>query len=167
MFRRFAAMALMLALITANAGAMELYAGGDPVADFTLKLTDGTDFTLSACKGKAVVIDLWTTWCEGCVSYSLPALDALAAAYPDDVAVLAVNCGDAARDVEDFAAQSAYAFPMAADEELNILYNWFPTTEIPYCVFIDRQGNFSAAIPGADKNTAQTYADALAALLGQ
>ena len=39
---------------------------GQPAPDFTLKDSSGAPVTLSAPKGKVVLLDFWATWCHGC-----------------------------------------------------------------------------------------------------
>ena len=39
---------------------------GTPVEDFTVKTSDGEDFTFSSLKGGYVVLDFWASWCPDC-----------------------------------------------------------------------------------------------------
>ena len=39
---------------------------GDMAPDFTLKYTDGTEFTLSALRGKVVMLQFTASWCGIC-----------------------------------------------------------------------------------------------------
>lgn len=50
-----------------------------------------TQALIAKQKGKVVVIDLWSTWCEPCVK-EFPHLVALQHKYPDDVVCISLNC---------------------------------------------------------------------------
>lgn len=122
----------------------------EPVDDFTVTLVSGETFTLSDYRGKIVVVDLWATWCPPCVA-SMPSLQQLSEEYADQVVILGVNCGDSASAVQSFVEKYSYTFPIAVDEELDILYNHFPTSGIPYTVFIDANGAlFTTHLGGGD-----------------
>ena len=142
--RTLSALIALLLLIAPAAFAAEVpgVQAGDPVPDFELSLVNGETFKLSDYKGKIVIVDLWATWCPPCVA-SMPYLQQLADEYADQVVVLGVNCGDKAATVASFVEKNKYTFPIAIDEDLNILYNYFPSDGIPYTVFIDAEGNLA------------------------
>lgn len=62
-----------------------------PAPDFTLKDPDGTEHTLSAYRGKIVIIDFWATWCGPCLMV-MPELQAIHEQFKNqDVVVMGVN----------------------------------------------------------------------------
>ena len=92
--RKFAAAGAVLCLgMAALAGSLLLQSGGDrqplalgrfvvaarPVADFTFTDAAGKPLRLADFAGKAVLLNLWATWCGPCVR-EMPAIDRLQAA---------------------------------------------------------------------------------------
>lgn len=55
---------------------------GSPAPSFTFQAPDGSDATLADFAGKAMLVNLWATWCAPCVA-EMPTLDAVAATYGD------------------------------------------------------------------------------------
>lgn len=53
---------------------------GSPVADVTLKTTDGKEIRLSDLKGKILYLDFWATWCGPCC-YEAPFFEQLAGKF--------------------------------------------------------------------------------------
>ena len=69
-----------------------------------LELVDGSGkISISALRGKIVVINFWGTWCTPCVA-ELPHFDRLATEYKDKVTVLTVHSSDSYGNMlpEDF-----------------------------------------------------------------
>lgn len=145
---------MLALLLTCGALAVEQ---GEEVPDFELTLTDDSAIKLSDSLGKIVIVDLWASWCPPCVNFSMPALDQIAQEYPDDVTVISVNCGESADKVRQFALDRGYTLNVAIDEEMNILYNYFPTNGIPYCAFIDREGRLYTTVVGANTDIYDRY----------
>ena len=61
--------------------------------DFEVTLVSGETVKLSDYRGQKVLLNFWATWCGPCVK-EMPAFQRLYEEYPDDVVILAVNCGD-------------------------------------------------------------------------
>jgi thiol-disulfide isomerase/thioredoxin len=61
--------------------------------DFTVKDVKGKKWTLSELRGKIVIVNFWATWCPPC-RVELPALDAIAEHFNNDLVVLALTDED-------------------------------------------------------------------------
>lgn len=66
---------------------------GAAAPDFSLPDIDGNKATLSALKGKTVLLDFWGTWCHACIS-GIPKLKQAAAKYADRLVVVSIDCKD-------------------------------------------------------------------------
>lgn len=120
---------------------------GDTAPDFTAVLTDGTEFTLSDQQGKVVLLNFWATWCGPCVR-EMPAFEKLHAEYGEDVSILAVDCMESADIVQDFQEENGYTFPIACDEEGEVVMK-YPSQGIPYTLVIDGEGVIQKIYVGA------------------
>jgi cytochrome c biogenesis protein CcmG/thiol:disulfide interchange protein DsbE len=87
--------------------------GDDEAAEFAIERSrvlpeltgrrlDGTEESVSAYRGRVLLIDVWATWCRPCIA-ALPELRALVAELPADrFAVLAISLDGALATVTDF-----------------------------------------------------------------
>jgi len=116
----------------ARSAALEPFVGGevaalltldDPVnvADLAFVGPDGQPMTLKDFRGKAVLLNLWATWCVPCRE-EMPALDNLAGLFEgSDFTVVAVNL-----DTEPARAEAFYGeiplpnLPLYSDHRLDI-----------------------------------------------
>ena len=112
---------------------------GERLPDFTLTQTDGGEFSLSSCRGRAVVINLWATWCGPCMK-ELPHFDRLQAAYPDDVAVLAIHSDLVTDDVGKALSGFDYRIAFAVDGDGAVIRSLGGSTMLPQTVVLDRRG---------------------------
>ena len=137
---------------------------GKPAPDFSLTMLEGGDFKLSEAKGKVVVLDFWATWCAPCVR-SLPhVIEAMADFPPDKVAFLAVNQGEARKQVEQFMEIRGFKMPVGFDLEMKTGEK-FGVESIPYTVVIDPAGKVTYVSLGASPDGARKLAEAVAAAL--
>lgn len=112
---------------------------GEQLPDFTLTCVDGTDFTLSACRGRVTVLNFWATWCAPCVK-ELPHFDRLQREHPDTVAVLAIHSDFVTDDVADYLAGFDYTIPFAIDADGAVTASVNGSTMLPQTVVLNRRG---------------------------
>lgn len=78
-------------LARGEVAALEVAKTPRTLPDLTFNGPDGQPTTLSAFKGRTVLVNLWATWCLPCL-HEMPALDALQGALGGpDFSVVAVN----------------------------------------------------------------------------
>ncbi len=108
--------------------------------DFTLTSTDGETFSLSALRGRPVILNFWATWCPPCRA-EMPAFEEAWQRYKaDGVLILGVNQGESKSAVERFARQEVgTTFPLLLDQttEVGAIY---AVRALPTTVFIDADG---------------------------
>ncbi len=111
---------------------------GYPAPDFALKTLDGKSISLNAYRGTPVVLNFWATWCGPCQN-ELPALQATAERYADDVLVLGIDQGESADLVQKYVDQLGLTFPIPMDAD-NAVANRYNVTGMPTTFFIDSDG---------------------------
>lgn len=97
------------------------------------------EVTPEMMKDKAVLIDLWATWCGPC-KVAMPHTDELAKKYADKGLVVAAICSDGDENfVPKFIADKKLALPMAWDKDA-ATFNAFAGQWYPTYVLIDKKG---------------------------
>ena len=76
---------------------------GDPAPDYAAATLAGDSISLSDLRGRAVLLNVWATWCPPCIE-EMPALDVLQQRFgPESLRVLAVSI-DTSADRHSIAA---------------------------------------------------------------
>jgi len=105
-------------------------------ADFTLNDLNGKPVTLSALRGKVVLVNFWATWCPPC-RREMPDLDKLNARFANQgLVVLSISDEDQAK-VAPFIASSGYR-PVVLLDHGDVVEKQFHIEGIPKTYLFDR-----------------------------
>lgn len=123
---------------------------GNAAPDFSVKMTDGAEKTLSSLRGKPVMLHFWATWCPPCVR-ELPMIAEAAQVYSGRLEVFAVSSGETRGTVSAYLARQGgllSSFVSGYDDtaEVSFLYG---VSAIPMTIFIDEQGIITSVNVGA------------------
>jgi thiol-disulfide isomerase/thioredoxin len=119
------------------------------VPDVAFSDAAGTRHTLSAYRGRYVLLNLWATWCAPCVQ-ELPALARLQASVPTaKLTVLTVNVGHSstAETAKFLKDHGAGALPVDLDSNTAFI-RAFGAFGLPLSILIDPQGREVARAVG-------------------
>jgi cytochrome c biogenesis protein CcmG, thiol:disulfide interchange protein DsbE len=128
---------------------------GFAAPDFTLKTTDGEEYTLSKFKGSAVLVNLWATWCPPCRA-EMPVIEKMYREYNDQgLVVLAVDMTyqDNPADVAPFIQKYGLTFPILLDET-SVVGEAYQLRSLPSSYFIDRFGVIREVVIGGPMSEA-------------
>lgn len=117
--------------------------------DFTLETLNGGTVTLSALRGRPVLVNLWASWCRPC-QYEMPAMQRIYEKYKDTgFTILAVNTiyQDNPTDVAAFVQKYGLSFPILLDKD-GTVSNHYQLLALPSSFFIDRDGLIQEIILG-------------------
>jgi peroxiredoxin len=129
--------------IKERAEAMRAFSKGAIAPDFTLNDPDGKPITLSAFKGKYVLIDFWASWCKPCMA-ELPNVIQQYNAYKDKgFEIIGVSL-DRERDAWLNAVKiNSMSWPQVWDMEASApgeVANKYGVSNIPHTVLLDKEG---------------------------
>lgn len=122
-------------------------AGSRQAPDLVLPDLDGKTMSLSAYRGKPVLINFWATWCESCRE-EMPALEVLFRRSGERFAVIGVSLDEnAASAVPAFTKQHKLTFPLLiADRKVVAGY---AVRGLPTAYLIDAEGRIARRWVGA------------------
>jgi len=110
--------------------------------DFTLSDLAGHPWTLSALKGKVVLVNFWATWCPPCRK-EMPDLQTLYNQFKSKgFVILSISDEDAGK-VNPFVADHKYSWPILLDPGRNV-NQMYRIQGIPKSFLYDRKGHMIA-----------------------
>jgi cytochrome c biogenesis protein CcmG/thiol:disulfide interchange protein DsbE len=143
---------LVWSLVTEEGGDLAAAAsrGERPEApDFTLERLDREgDLTLSSLRGKAVVLNVWASWCIPCREEA-PFLEQIWRKHRKrGLVVVGLDAKDFRKDARRFMRRYDLTFPIVYDGPGETLAG-FGVTGFPESFVLDREGRVIAAFAGA------------------
>ena len=127
-------------------------------ADFTLKDMDGKKVTLSALRGKIVLVNFWATWCPPCQK-EMTDLDLIYAHYQSQGLVILSISDEIPMTIHSFLAGKDYHPPVLLDTGGKVAKE-FHVDSLPRNFVFDRDGKLVAE--AIDMRTQRQFFDMLA-----
>src|SRR5258706_475591 len=107
--------------------------------DFSLPTLKGSRLSLSALRGKVVLIDFWAQWCEPCKK-ELPQLERIAKEFaPRGVVVLTVNIDKQRDNAERLARQLGLTLDVLLDPAGSVA-GTYDLPKMPTSFLVDKKG---------------------------
>ena len=127
------------------------YAGDDddkPAPRFRAKTMSGEGFNNESVKGKVVLLEFWTTWCQYCHQEE-PLIESINQEFADKgLIVLAIDVAESKKTVKKYLEQHPRACRIVLTEDTN-LAAMYQANEYPIYVVIDRDGIITGEQRGA------------------
>jgi len=135
----------------ANPGSTGEVAVGQPAPDFTLKMLDGEQVSLSQFRGQPVLINFWASWCPPCRLEMPDLVRAYEAHKKDGFVILAIDLTfqDSLEGARRFADEFGMSFPVLLDETGEVTTDLYQLRGLPMSVFVDREGLVNRVYLGA------------------
>ncbi len=147
--KRFASALLLLAACGGD-GSFRPLAVGDPAPDYAAVTLEGDTLALADLAGRAVLLNVWATWCPPCVE-EMPALDDLHRKYRSaglDVVAVSIDTGTDRDAVRDFAARHGLALTVLHDPARRVERE-FRTVGVPETFLVGPDGRIARRWIGA------------------
>lgn len=139
---------------------------GFPAPDFSLETIDGETITLSALRGKVLVLNFWASWCPPCRA-EMPTLQAVSEQYGSEMIVLGINASpqDQLANAYQLITEMKLTFPILLDSEGKAL-SAYRVFSLPTTFFIDQEGIIREVVIGGPLSEAGLHARLDALLRG-
>jgi len=137
-------------------GAFTMSVGGQEervIPQFTLRDTEGVEFSFSDSAGKIRIVDMWATWCGPCL-VEIPHFNEIAEEYADrGVAVMGISTEEP-QVVRAFTEENVVRYPLLIDTDgsvsaqLELIAQEEPSQVIPTTFVVDGEGRVAAVFRG-------------------
>ena len=125
-----------------------LVTAGDTAPDFSVKMFGGDTVTLSALRGKVVLLNVWATWCPPCREELTRVQKDLVDRFAGrDFVFLPISRGETYETVAAFREKTGYTFPMGLDPA-QAVYDKYASNYIPRNFLIGKDGIIIEATVG-------------------
>ena len=117
--------------------------------DFRLETLEGETYTLSAMRGKVILLDVGASWCGPC-HMAIPEVKIVYEQFRevDEVVVWGINSREAPHQVQYFLDQHQPPWPMLLDPHREV-GNAYQIETIPFFILIDKAGNWQYSFKGS------------------
>lgn len=131
---------IVLSVVACRIGSSSM-APGNEARDFSLSDLAGKQFKLSSFRGKVVLLNFWSAWCESCKE-ELPALERASKELKKyDVEVVSVGIDDTQENFVKIVDKAALSFPILLDSKSEVKAA-YKLASVPETFIIDREGKF-------------------------
>jgi peroxiredoxin len=132
--------------ITPPGGPVKIVPGA-VAPDFAVTDINGQPIKLSDHRGKAVIINYWSVYCDYCRE-EMPALVKTYQANQGKLNIIGIDINDEPGEVRDFISQLNITYPIVIDNTGDMVYK-YRVVGRPTSIFINKEGVITGVIPGA------------------
>jgi len=122
---------------------------GSLAPDFQLEDNNGNLVSLSALRGKVVIVNFWATWCPPCRA-EMPSMEKLNSVMAgEDFVMLAINIEANGRSsVAEFLKKTPHTFPILYDDQ-GVVQGLYGVYSFPQSFIITKDGMIDDKVNGA------------------
>lgn len=124
---------------------------GKPAPDFSLKGTDGKEYTLASFKGKYVLLDFWGEWCYWCMK-GMPDMKKYYEKYKDQIEFVGINCRDSEETWQKTVREEGLAWTNLFNGDDTGLLNKYAVEGFPTKILIDKEGKIVEVFVGESED---------------
>ena len=119
------------------------------VPDFRLETLEGEAHTLSAMRGKVLLLDVGASWCGPC-NEAIPEVKIVHERFSDtdDVVVWGINDGETPQQVRKFLEERQPPWPVLLDPRREVR-KAYQIEGIPFFILIDKAGDWQYSYIGS------------------